>query len=67
MRQVDVRLGLSRAVAAVLEDRHRPERCRHTLISLLQQRLYGLTLGYDDLNDHEQLRQDLANANGGGR
>ena len=60
VRQVDVRLGLSRAVAAVLEDRRVPERCRHTAISLLQQRLYGLTLGYDDLNDHEQLRQDLA-------
>ena len=34
--------------------------CTHALESLVRQRVYGLSLGYEDLNDHEALRADLA-------
>ncbi len=60
LQQVDQRLGLSRAVAAAIDDPRRQASCQHDLLSLLRQRLYGLALGYEDLNDHQTLRKDLA-------
>ena len=30
----------------------------HSLVEMISQRVYGLALGYEDLNDHEQLRKD---------
>ena len=60
LRQADRRLGLSEAMAKVLEDARRRASCRHTLLNLVRQRLYALALGYEDLNDHQQLREDLA-------
>jgi hypothetical protein len=58
LRQVDRRIGLSKAVADVLHDPRRPERITHGLRDLVAQRLFGLCCGYEDLNDHGQLRQD---------
>lgn len=60
LRQVDQRLGLSEAVARALADPRRQASCLHDGLSILRQRLYGLALGYEDLNDHQQLREDLA-------
>ena len=38
---------------------HRDQRyVKHSLQSLLSQRVFGLALGYEDLNDHNQLRND---------
>lgn len=60
LRQADRRLGLSAAVAATLVDSRRRASCDHDLHSLLRQRVYAIALGYEDLNDHEELRQDVA-------
>ena len=60
LRQVDQRLGLSAAVAGVLEDPRRQASCQHDGLSLVRQRLYALALGYEDLNDHQSLRTDVA-------
>jgi hypothetical protein len=60
LRQADRRLGLSAAVARVLDDPRRQASCEHALVTLIQQRLYGLALGYEDLNDHDHLRRDVA-------
>ena len=60
LQQIDQRLGLSRAIAGAVEDSRRQASCQHDLLSLLRQRLYGLALGYEDLNDHQSLRKDLA-------
>jgi len=60
LQQVDRRLGLSAAVARILDDPRRQASCDHDSLSLLQQRVYALALGYEDLNDHETLRLDLA-------
>ena len=60
LRQADRRLGLTRALARVLPDPRDPDRIRHPLLTFLRQRVYGLCLGYEDLNDHDSLRQDLA-------
>ena len=59
LRQVDRHLGLSRAAAAAIPDPRDPERIRHSLRDMLAQRLYGLCCGYEDLNDHQTLRDDV--------
>lgn len=60
LRQADRRLGLTGKLASVLEDTRRESSCEHSLRDLLRQRIYGLCLGYEDLNDHNTLRHDLA-------
>jgi hypothetical protein len=60
LRQVDKRIGLSKAVAQALEDIRRQASCKHDSLALLRQRVYALACGYEDLNDHQQLRYDLA-------
>jgi hypothetical protein len=59
LRRADERIGLSRAAAAVLSDPRDPARITHSLRDLLAQRIYGLCCGYEDLNDHDALRDDL--------
>ena len=59
LRRADERIGLSRAAAAVLSDPRDPSRITHSLRDLLAQRVYGLCCGYEDLNDHDALRDDL--------
>jgi Transposase DDE domain group 1 len=58
LRQVDRWLGLTKRLGELLPDRRDPDRITHPLETLLQQRLYGLALGYEDLNDHDALRHD---------
>jgi hypothetical protein len=60
LRQVDRRIGLSRRLAQVLPDPRDPARTAHDQLSLVRQRLYGLCAGYEDLNDHDTLREDVA-------
>jgi len=60
LSQVDRKLGLTKAVSRALRDPRRRKSCQHSLLSLLRQRIYGLCLGYEDLNDHDALRRDIA-------
>ena len=60
LRQTDRRIGLTKALAKVLPDPRDPERIEHPLLALVRQRVYGLAQGYEDLNDHDTLRHDLA-------
>lgn len=58
LRQADGVLGLTRSMAAALDDPRQSGRCTHRLADLLRQRVYGLALGYEDVDDHTQLRFD---------
>jgi hypothetical protein len=58
LRQADRKIGLLRRVTGCFTDYRQPERIEHRLEEMLAQRICGLALGYEDLNDHEQLRQD---------
>ncbi len=58
LRAVDRKMGLLKRVAACFSDARVPERVEHALPELLAQRIYALALGYEDLNDHEELRHD---------
>ena len=39
-------------------DDRAPALIEHTVESLINQRVMGIAFGYEDLNDHDQLRQD---------
>jgi hypothetical protein len=58
VRQVDAVLGLTAGLARCFTDRRESVYVDHTVQQLLAQRIYGLALGYEDLNDHEWLRLD---------
>ena len=58
LREVEKRIGILHQFAACFTDYRNPELIEHTVEELVAQRVYGLALGYEDLNDHEELRND---------
>ncbi len=59
LRQTDKRLNLLPRLAQCFLDGRNQGMVDHAILEMLSQRVYGLALGYEDLNDHEQLRKDL--------
>jgi len=66
LRETARGLRLFERLAACFTDHRDPSRTEHTLEELLAQRILGLACGYEDLNDHDRLRDDpvLALASG---
>ena len=60
LRQADRLTDLSDSIARTLSDPRRQASCDHDVPGLVRQRLYAIALGYEDLNDHDGLRQDVA-------
>jgi hypothetical protein len=58
LRQTDKRLNLLPRLSECFLDSRKQEQVEHSISEMLAQRIYGLALGYEDLNDHEQLRKD---------
>src|SRR5437660_1620528 len=58
LREVEQRINLIPRFAACFQDHRDQDQIEHELQEMIAQRIYGLALGYEDLNDHEQLRQD---------
>jgi hypothetical protein len=58
LREVDRRLSLIERLAGGFTDHRQADQVEHQVRELVAQRLYGLALGYEDLNDHDQLRGD---------
>jgi Transposase DDE domain group 1 len=58
LRQTDQRLNLLPRLAECFLDGRNQNQVDHSIQEMLAQRVYGLALGYEDLNDHEQLRHD---------
>lgn len=58
LREVDQQLDLLRRLASCFIDHRRAGMIEHSVTELLGQRIYGLALGYEDLNDHDELRAD---------
>jgi hypothetical protein len=58
LREVDRKINLLGRLAGCFTDRRSPLLVKHSLSEMLAQRIFGLALGYEDLNDHEQLRDD---------
>ena len=59
LKRVDERLCVTRAAALALGDERRSASVQHSVHSLLAQRVYGLCLGWQDVCDHNVLRNDL--------
>lgn len=58
LKEADTRLRLLSRLAACFTDHRAPGYVEFTVEELLAQRIYGLAAGYEDLNDHDQLRFD---------
>jgi Transposase DDE domain group 1 len=58
LRQTDQRLNLLTRFSDCFLDGREQDRVEHSILEMVSQRVYGLALGYEDLNDHEQLRKD---------
>jgi hypothetical protein len=58
LREVEKRIGVVRQFAACFRDYRNSDLIEHSVEELVAQRVYGLALGYEDLNDHEELRKD---------
>ena len=58
LREVERATHILTQFAACFHDHRDPTRITHRVSSLVRQRVYGLALGYEDLNDHEHLRHD---------
>ena len=58
LREVEKRTKIVERFAACFTDHRDAERIEHTVKELVAQRVFALALGYEDLNDHDQLRED---------
>ena len=56
--EIDRKLQITSQFAQCFQDYRKLNRIDHTVESLITQRIYGLVMGYEDLNDHEELRHD---------
>jgi hypothetical protein len=54
----DRAIGLTRRFASCFHDARNPDLTEHAVETLVMQRVVGIALGYEDLNDHDQLRHD---------
>lgn len=60
LREIDNKIKLTKELIKIIPDYRCPDRIKHPLSSMLKQRIYGIALGYEDLNDHDRLRHDPA-------
>jgi hypothetical protein len=58
LREVEKRTGIISQFAGCFTDHRDAALIEHTVEELVAQRVYGLALGYEDLNDHDDLRRD---------
>jgi len=58
LREMDQRLGLTQRLTNCFADQRDPKRVVHQVEEMLRQRIFSLALGYEDLNDQEQLKKD---------
>ena len=60
LREVDKKLQLTNKISKVISDKRNQSYVTHPILQMLRQRIFGLAAGYEDLNDHDTLRKDLA-------
>ena len=58
LREVELQTKIIHRFAECFTDHRDPQRIEHSVEELVGQRVYGLCLGYEDLNDHDDLRRD---------
>jgi hypothetical protein len=58
LRALDERLGLTQRFASCFTDHREKDLIEHSTLEMLRQRVYGIALAYEDLNDHDDLQRD---------
>lgn len=58
LREIDERMGITKRFSGCFTDYRNPGSIEHEVSALVRQRVYGIALGYEDLNDHDELRSD---------
>jgi len=58
LRELELQIPILSRLANCFTDHRNPDKIEHGLLALLKQRVYGITLGYEDINDHDHLRFD---------
>lgn len=58
LREADQKLGLTEAISSCFVDPRQSGKVKHSITEMIRQRVYGIALGYEDLNDHDTLRDD---------
>lgn len=58
LRETDKRFDVISRLARCFTDSRNPSRVKHSVESMLRQRIYGICCGYEDVNDHEELCTD---------
>lgn len=58
VREADLRIGMTARLSRCFSDFRNRASVEHSVEELVGQRVYGLALGYEDLNDHQRLRDD---------
>src|ERR1035438_8194885 len=58
LKKLEVRTRIVRRFAACFTDYRKADQIEHPLLDLVMQRVFGLALGYEDLNDHDDLAND---------
>ena len=60
LRKIDQKLKLTASLTKSFFDKRASGKIDHTILQMLRQRVYGIAVGYEDLNDHNSLKDDLA-------
>ena len=60
LRHIDRKLGLTKSLASAFSDSRAQGKVKHSIEEMLKQRIFALALGYEDLNDHIHLKNDIA-------
>lgn len=60
LREVDRRINLISRIDKLIPDPRDPRYVKHSQIEMLTSRIFALAAGYEDVNDHQQLRHDAA-------
>lgn len=58
LREIEQRTAILQRIFECFTDFRKKNRVEHNVLSLVSQRVIGLALGYEDLNDHDQLAKD---------
>ena len=57
--KINQQLNLTDQLSDTIDDIRDQNMLKHSIQDMLKQRVYGITAGYEDLNDHNQLRKDI--------
>ena len=60
LRQVEQKTKLLERISEIIPDNRNQKKVTHKVATMLKQRVFGIAEGYEDLNDHDTLRKDIA-------